>query len=587
MKLILSIYLILFGFYALAADQDDLTVPSISAAKPWQSGSNQQIKIEVKLPHGFHAYTDQFRVSGINPPDFSVGSLSVSPEAEFFDKYSNKTRRGIFESGFVNVIVEAPPQRSVTDQVVTFELRYQICSESVCFLPKTKTIEIHTADKLTNTGAVITAPVTTGFSLFQSFDQMLQSNLILAFISVFIAGILTSFTPCIFPMLPITVSVLGYNAEKNSRLQNLSRALAYVLGIAITYSSLGVLAALTGSIFGSMLTNKYVLGGLILLFFTMALSMWDVFEMQVPAFIRNRLGTGKAKAGLGGVFLMGLAAGIVASPCVGPVLVSILTYVSTTKSVLLGFSLLFTFALGLGMLFIAIGLFSSTLRLLPKSGAWMDTVKFVLGAGMWAAALYYCQFLLPQQWWMATVALSFIGLAIWKGAFKFQGKKYIRQSFLLALFIFSSAVLVVSVFKPEYMTTRVSQQVDGAEGEKTGQTSGLNWAVYSETVLKAAADDKKPVMIDFFAEWCGACHELDEKTFSTDEFKQLSSEFRLVKFDATEDNSAVKEVLNKYGIKGLPTVIFIGRDGQVINNLTFTQFLTIDELKPKMQEALK
>lgn len=586
MKLTAAIYLILFGFWALAADQDDLLVSSVSTAKPWQSGSNQEIKIEIRLPQGFHAYTDQFRVRDINPPDFSVGSLTITPETEFFDKYSNKKRRGIFESGVIRVVVEASQQRSVTNQIVKFDLRYQICSESVCYLPKTKTIEIHTVDKLTNTGSVITAPVTTGFSLFQSFDQLLQSNLILAFISVFLAGILTSFTPCIFPMLPITVSVLGYHADKNSRLQNLSRALAYVLGIAITYSSLGVLAALTGSIFGSMLTNKYVLGGLVLLFLAMALSMWGVFEMQSPAFIRNRLGTGKTK-GLGGAFLMGLAAGIVASPCVGPVLVSILTFVSTTKNVGLGFSLLFTFALGLGMLFIMIGLFSSTLRLLPKSGAWMEAIKFVLGAGMWAAALYYCQFLMNQRWWMAVVALSFVGLAIWKGAFKFQGKKYIRQSFLLALFIFSSAVLVVSLFKPEYITSPVTQQVVGAEGEKTGQSSHLNWAAYSEDVLKTAAGDKKPVMIDFFADWCGACHELDEKTFSTDEFKQLSSEFRLVKFDATEDNSAVKEVLNKYGIKGLPTVIFIGRDGQVIKNLTFTQFLTIDELKPKMQEALK
>ena len=586
LKHLLAIYLILFGFFALAADQDDLAVSSVSTAKAWQSGSNQAIKIEVKLPHGFHAYTDQFRILGINPPDFSVGSLSVTPEAEFFDKYSNKNRRGIFESGVVNVVVEAPQQRSVTDQVVTFELRYQICSESVCFLPKTKTIQIKTADQLTSTGAVITAPVTTGFSLFQSFDQLLQSNLILAFISVFLAGILTSFTPCIFPMLPITVSVLGYNAEKNSRMQNLSRALAYVFGIAITYSSLGVLAALTGSIFGSMLTNKYVLGGLVLLFFAMALSMWGVFEMQSPAFIRNRLGTGKTK-GLGGAFMMGLAAGIVASPCVGPVLVSILTFVSTTKNVLLGFSLLFTFALGLGMLFITIGLFSSTLRRLPKSGAWMEAIKFFLGAGMWAAALYYCQFLMAQRWWLAAVALSFVGLAVWKGAFKFQGKKYIRQSFLLALFIFSSAVLVVSLFKPEYITTRVAQQVDGSGQGKAGQPNDLNWVVYSEQALKAAADEGKPVMIDFFADWCGACHELDEKTFSTNEFKQLSSEFRLVKFDATEENQAVKEVLSKYGIKGLPTVIFIGRDGQVIKNLTFTQFLTIEELKPKMQEALK
>jgi thiol:disulfide interchange protein DsbD len=321
---------------------------------------------------------------------------------------------------------------------------------------------------------------------------------------------------------------------------------------------------------------------LVFLFFAMAFSMWGAWEMQSPAFIRNRLGTGSSK-GFGGAFLMGLVAGVVASPCVGPVLVSILTYVSTTKNVTLGFSLLFTFAMGLGMIFIAIGLFSHTLKLLPKSGAWMDRIKFFLGAGMYVAALYYCQFLLDQQWWTALVAASFVGLAVWKGAFNFTDKRYWHRGFFLAMFAFASCILVVTLVKPDLILSKYAT----GPNEIEATSSDLTWLVYSDEVLAMAKAEQKPVMIDFHAEWCAACHELDKHTFSTPEFKELSKDFKLVKFDATEDTPAISAVLKKYGVKGLPTVMFINRNGDVLNNLTFTQFLEMNELKPKMQEALK
>jgi thiol:disulfide interchange protein DsbD len=423
-------------------------------------------------------------------------------------------------------------------------------------------------------------PVEKSFSFFTSLDELLKSSLLLSFLSVFIAGILTSFTPCIFPMLPITISILGYHADKNSRFKNFSRSLAYVLGIALTYSTLGVVAALTGSLFGSMLTNKYVLALLVMLFLSMALSMWGVFEIQAPAFIRNRFGVGKSHSLLG-AFVMGLVAGIVASPCVGPVLVSILTYVSTTKNAVLGFSLLFTFALGLGLIFIVIGLFSSALKLLPKSGAWMNRIKFVLGAGMWGAALYYTQFLIPQRAWIFAVAASFIGFAVWKGAFNFKARRFVQQSILLAVFIFSSAVAVTIVFTPQYLTTSL-YKVDYQNKE-----SENIWLPYSEDVLMQAQKEGRPVLIDFYADWCGACHELDDKTYATDEFKQISKLFTLVKFNATEDNEDIQRVLKKYDVKGLPTVLFINRNGNLLKELAFTQFLTMNELKPKMEEALK
>ena len=573
------LYLFLFSL-PLLAQNDDLLVKSINSVKPWSEQINQEIKIEVSLPRGYHAYKDQFKILNFNPPDFSAGQVELGNEVNFYDKYSQKERKGLYESGTIKLVVEAPEKNVDVNQKIKFDLRYQICSDSVCQLPKNLPIEISVLQVLTKAGQNVTAPLNKSFSLFESLDDLLRSSLLLSFLSVFLAGILTSFTPCIFPMLPITISILGYHADKNSRMKNFSRSLAYVLGIALTYSSLGVVAALTGSLFGSVLTNKYVLGFLVVLFFAMAMSMWGAFEMQSPAFIRNRLGTGKSH-GLFGAFIMGLVAGVVASPCVGPVLVSILTYVSTTKNAFLGFSLLFTFAMGLGLIFIVIGLFSSALKLLPKSGAWMDRIKFVLGAGMWGAALYYSQFLLPQRAWVFVIAASFAALSIWKGAFNFKLKQLVRQSIMLALFIFSTAVLVTIIFKPEYLTTSF-YQVDYQD-----KASESAWQPYSDEVLIQAQKESKPVMIDFYAEWCGACHELADKTFSTDDFKQISKLYTLVKFDATEDNEKIQQVLKKYDIKGLPTVLFINRNGVLLKELTFTQFLTMNELKPKMQEALK
>lgn len=562
---------------------ENLTITSVSLVKPWQAGSTQSVIVDIIMPKGFHAYADQFKVISIEPSRFKIGEIKVKPEIEFFDKFSKKKRKGIFENGKITLLIEAPDKITDPRQKISFSLRHQICSDTICYLPKSVLVDVSTAQITTHSEA-LTAPIKESFSLLKSFEKAMQTSLFLSFLSVFLAGVLTSFTPCIFPMLPITISILGQHADKKNRIQNFSRSLSYVLGIALTYSTLGVIAALTGSLFGSALTNKYVLTALVILFFTMALSMWGAFELQSPAFIRQRFGVGKSH-GLAGAFIMGMVAGIVASPCVGPVLISILSYVSTTKNIVLGFSLLFTFAMGLGLIFIVIGIFSSALKLLPKSGRWMDYIKFILGAGMWGAALYYAQFLASgpnnDRWWTMLIAASFTALAIWKGAFQFHKKNYIRQSFLLALFVFSVSVLLVGLFKPQYLSTAFHLH----SNVKAANSS--DWAIYSEEALLEAQKEGKPVLIDFFAEWCAACHELEEKTFSTAEFKALSAEFRLLRFDATEDSEEISQVLKKFQVKGLPTVLFINRNGILLNELSFTQFLEMNELGPKMREALK
>lgn len=542
-----------------------------------QEGQIKSARITMTLPKNFHAYADQFKILNVQPNGFQVGQLKLKPEIEFFDKYTKKNRKGLFETGEIELQIESPEKVTSTMEKLTFDLKYQICSDQVCYLPKTQTITIDV--NFTQMKEATEKPSMTMFSA-GTIENQLSKNFYLTFLLVFLAGILTSFTPCIFPMIPITLSILGNEAHEKSRLQNILRSIFYVLGIAVTYSSLGVLAALTGAIFGQALANKWVVLSMVGLFVLMALSMWGAFELQVPAFIRNRFGTGKSH-GYVGAFFMGMVAGIVASPCVGPVLVSILSFVSTTQNAVLGFTLLFTYALGLGLIFIAIGASSQLLKKLPRSGPWMEFIKFSLGLLMILVALYYLKFVIPMEYWIMVLGLTFLAISIWQGAFHFQRKHPYRQGLFIIVFVASLTLTLLSIFKREYVSPVFNNKAEDVTELL------IKWTPYSEAVIAQAKADNQPVILDFFAEWCAACHELEEKTYTNPEFIELSKQFKLVKIDATEDIPEVKQILEKYKIKGLPTVLFINNKGDILSELTFTQFLDWKDLKPKMLKALE
>lgn len=579
MTKVLSVFcLVLLSFYpTLATQSGEAQFHVLTQPLTLQEGQIKSARIAINLPKGFHAYLDQFKISNINPDSFQVGQLKVKPEIEFYDKFSKKNRKGLFETGEIEVQIESPEKVKNKMEKLMFDLKYQICSDQVCYLPQTYkvTIDVNFAQMKEDAHP--------SMSMFSAgtIENQLAKNFYLTFLLVFLAGILTSFTPCIFPMIPITLSILGNDAHNKSRVQNILRSVFYVLGIAVTYSSLGVIAALTGAIFGQALQNKWVLSSLVGLFVLMALSMWGAFELQVPAFIRNRFGTGKSH-GYTGAFFMGMVAGIVASPCVGPVLVSILSFVSTTQNAVLGFSLLFTYAIGLGLIFIAIGASSQLLKKLPRSGPWMEFIKFTLGLLMVGVALYYLKFIIPMEFWIIVLGLTLMAISIWQGAFHFQRKHPYRQGLFIIVFAASLTLTLLALFKRDQVSPIFNNQVDNVVGEML-----VKWTPYSEAVIAQAKADNQPVILDFFAEWCAACHELEEKTYTNPEFVELSKQFKLVKIDATEDLPEVKQILEKYKIKGLPTVIFINKKGDILSELTFTQFLEWNELKPKMVKTLE
>jgi thiol:disulfide interchange protein DsbD len=519
---------------------DPLKVESIETPE-YKIGETSTLTVFFELAEGHHAYIDQFHIEIESPNYIYISELEVSPIVDFRDPVSKKIKRGTEGNGQLKALFRITKQdlernpnlASKSELPVNLFLTYQACTKTYCLFPKK--IPLQTVLKL---GGSVKG---SGSSLL-SFDEALSRGIFSVFLLAFLAGILTSFTPCIFPMIPITLAVLGAQqlsgekAAKRSRFRGLVLSLFYVFGIAITYSLLGVLAAKTGALFGAFLGHPVVVSVIALIFVAMAFSMFGFFEVKLPdtwsTKIANRFSSSSGEKNFVGAFLSGIIAGVVASPCVGPVLVSILTYVAQTQNIVMGFSLLFVFALGLGQIFILMGTFSQLLDKLPRSGAWLNRIKYIFGTIMLLMAVYYVLPVLP-------VDKIKSGLGFTSGVF---GKE------------------------DDYLKPK--------------------WLPYSEENLEMAKKSGLPVIIDVKAEWCAACKELEMKTFSHKEVYDLGKRFVWLEFDATNNSPELEKLKEKYTILGLPFVAFHGPDGKWREDLTVTGFEPAAPFLGRMQKAM-
>jgi thiol:disulfide interchange protein DsbD len=378
----------------------------------------------------------------------------------------------------------------------------------------------------------------------------------LAFGLAFLGGVLTSLTPCVYPLIPITVSIFGAR-KAGSRGQAVALSGLYVLGIGAMYTGLGVAAAMTGKAFGGVMSNAWVVGGVALVFAAMAASMFGAFEVALPASLQQRL-SAVGGAGRAGAFAMGLVAGVIAAPCTGPVLTSILLLIAKQGSVALGAGLMLAYALGMGLLFFLIGAFSVSL---PKSGAWMDTVKSVFGVALLAAAAVYLKDLVPALRPLFSAARSAALLAggaaalgVLLGALhlSFHGPAVERALKALGVALVVGAIAYSA----------------GAAGarERARAAEGFTWLHSEPEALPLARAEGRPVLIDFWADWCTACKELDRTAWSDPRVQAAASRFVAVKADGTESTDAFLALADKYGVVGMPTVIFIDSKGREVRD---------------------
>jgi thiol:disulfide interchange protein DsbD len=370
-----------------------------------------------------------------------------------------------------------------------------------------------------------------------------------AFLVAFGAGFQTSLTPCVYPMIPITLGIFGARGNvKRSRA--LALAAAYVGGMGLMYATLGVVFALIGKQFGTQLSNPYIVIPIVVLFVALALSMFGLFELNLPAGLQARLNAVGGQ-GFKGAFAMGIVGGLIAAPCTGPFLLGLLTYVATTHDVVRGGSMLFVYALGMGVLFFVLAAFAVSL---PKSGRWMEWVKSAAGIFMLLAALYYLQPLIPAMrklqhpeigYLVGALVLAAIGFGAGAIHLSFHGGwgERMRKGSGVGL-------VIVGLF--------------GAWCWYLAPTRELPWLYDEQQAFTLAKAQHKGVMIDFGAYWCNPCHVI-EKTFADpDVYAAISDNFVPLKFDVSDSNADNGAKMAKYDAGELPAVRYLTADGKVL-----------------------
>ena len=383
------------------------------------------------------------------------------------------------------------------------------------------------------------------------FTRMIKKGPVLGAVGAFGGGLLVSLTPCVYPMIAITVSVFGAR-EAKSRTQAMLLSTSFVLGIVALFTPMLVIAALTGGLFGSVLSNTWVIVGICVIFAAMAASMFGAFDLTLPESVMQRFST-VGGIGYGGAFLLGMVSGLVAAPCTGPVLTSILVWISQTRSVLLGTVVGACFSIGLGIPFWLVGTFAISL---PKGGKWMLGVKSFFGIVMLIVAFYFLKnafpvlksFVSPDMSFMlislgvlaAGVALGAIHLAWDDGGVGIK----IRKALGISMAVAGGALFWTSCDMPR---------------------GSLEWLHSEPEATTLAAAEKRPMIVDFTAEWCGACKKIAKETFADPRVqkKAVTAKFVAVKVDATNDEDPqVVAVQGKYKVVGLPTVVIYDSTGK-------------------------
>lgn len=422
-------------------------------------------------------------------------------------------------------------------------------------------------------------------------------NLGVAIVLVMLGGFLTALSPCVYPLIPITLSILGAR-QAGSPLKGFALASTYVGGMVVLYTTLGVSFAWAGALAGSALQSPLITVGVALFCIAMAASMFGAFEFALPSGLQTRLSQAGG-GGFKGAFIMGLVAGVIAAPCTGPVLSFILTMIARERDLVKGATLMFFYALGMGAPFLVLGTFSQAIARMPKSGKWMETVKSVFGLLMLGAGLYYLQIGVPavadalapfgKHGLVLGPVLLLGGVAVGALTLSFKHSppvEKVRKGVGVVLATTGIvAFLAWTNVEPEPSTTTPGSAPEIAWVHVGAEDTAVATVDAALEKAKAAC---KPVMIDFGADWCIACKELDKFTYVDDAVRNEAQRFVNIKVDATSETAGLTTLQSRYGVVGLPTIVFLGAaELRGVPNAPKTEPLTGFLKAPEYLEIMK
>lgn len=530
----------------------------------WHINSNKP-NDDFLIPSEITAKGNGIKLSNIRYP--KAHDIKLSFSEELVSVYEGKTNAQLN----FRVDKNAP----VGKQKLIISLDYQACNDMTCMPPNSTNVEIEIEileNKSIDTSKVAITNIDSEENEITDFEELKKnsqqsqssdessiastlesSGIFLSLVFVFLAGLALNLTPCVYPLIPITIGYFGGQAEgKTSRLVVLG--LLYMLGMALTYSVVGVITSLSGAVFGSLLQNPIVIVAIVLLFVALALSQFGVYEFKLPDSLVAK--AGGAKGGTFGAFFMGLTMGIVAAPCIGPFVLGLVTYVAAKGDPLYGFLMFFVLALGLGFPYLILAIFSGKIKSLPRAGLWMEGVKHIFGFILIGMAFYFLDPILPKEFQgyllpVFGIIAAIILLFVDKTANDAKGFRTFKT-------VFSIIVLAISIY-----ALIPSEKLEP------------EWKKFTIQSYEASLNNNERMVIDFYADWCIPCKELDALTFSDKRVIEQFEQFTVYKVDMTKNDETNEQLRKKFNVIGMPTVLVINSKGNEVKRLT--GFVNADE----------
>ncbi len=567
-----------FGF-----NQDLIKVNTFQSLDKVYSGSEFKIALKINIDEEWHINSNQPYEDYLIPTEltideneiFKLGNVAY-PKAHDFKFAFSDSPLSVWEGEIIiGAIIQVAEDVEPGSYALIVNLEYQACNNMSCLAPASKsdTIEIVIAsrsevvnqinsDIFDNLDLSIVTVITKKGDSDPISSALESQGIWVGLILVFLGGLALNLTPCVYPLIPITIGYFGGQSEgKTSRL--FIMGLLFVFGMAVTYSVVGVITSLSGAVFGALLQNPMVIIVIAAIFVVLSLSMFGLYEFKMPDSLVAKVGG--AKGGYYGAFFMGLTMGIVAAPCIGPFVIGLVTYVAAKGDPYFGFLMFFVLALGLGLPYLFLAIFSGKIKSLPRAGEWMEAVKHVFGFILLGMALYFLLPLMPKE--ISGYVLPVFGILAVLILLFYDKKGNSVKAFRVFKYVFSILIVAVSVY-----------------ALVPSDRESIKWEPYSENAFENL-QSSKGIIIDFYADWCIPCKELDALTFSDPRVIELSKEFVTLKADMTRSVSPeVENLRNKFGIIGVPTVLILDTYGNELKRIT--GFVNADEFSKILLDVM-
>lgn len=586
-------------------EANELLEPEIAFAASARAISQNAVVVRFDIAEGYYLYRDKlgFRIAEgegielgpVNPPD------GILTEDEFF---------GETETYRDSVEILVPVLRGVDDAAeIVLAVDYQGCADlGVCYPPLTQDIAVTFATTLadeadappaigTDRDAIDAGPVTEQDRIAA---QLADGRIWLVALAFFGFGLLLTFTPCVFPMIPILSNIIVGQKDLTTR-KAFFISLAFVLAMAFTYTLAGVFAGLAGANLQAAFQNPWIIGGFVLVFIALAMSMFGFYELQMPSGIQSRLAnvSNKQEGGtLVGAAIMGFLAALIVGPCVTAPLVGALLYISQTGDAVLGGIALFALSMGMGAPLLAIG--TSAGKILPKAGPWMDTVKAVFGVGLLAMGIWLLERVIPGEIALFLWSSLFIVTGIYMGALQSpppgaSGWRTLWKGVGLVLLVYGVILMLGAatggkdLFRPLAGLSSPATMVVGADGVQRAtqmEFTEVDSIADVEREVAAAQQRNQPVFLDFYADWCVDCVRLERTTFQDPRVIQAMSEVHLLKADVTANSSEHRDLMRAFNLFGPPAMIFYDADGSELRNRRAVGYMNAERFLEHVEQGI-